>query len=386
VNRRSILVFVGSRANYSSIRSAMVAIAAHPALELKTVVGASALLDRFGRVADLVARDGFRIDATFHMIIEGENPTTMAKSTGLGMIEMATILDNLRPDMVLVVGDRFEIAAVALAAAYMNIPIAHTMGGEVTGTIDESVRHAVTKLAHVHFPANAESADRIVRMGERPEHVFTVGCPRLDLVSEILARDPEVPPDFFAKHRGVGPDLDLRQPFLLVSQHPVTTEFTDARRQIEATLEALASLAMPTVMLWPNADAGSEEIAKGIRTFRERRAPGWLHLFINLPTDVYVRLMNNTACLIGNSSSAIREGALVGVPAVNVGTRQQSRQRAGNVIDVDHDAVAIADAIRRQLAHGRYAPAPVYGDGHAGTRIAQVLADVRVDVQKRLVY
>ena len=383
--KRKILTFVGSRANYSSIKSAMTAIERHPDLELVTVVGASALLDRFGRVVDLVSRDGFHVHATFHMIIEGENPTTMAKSTGLGMIEMATILDNLRPDFVLIVGDRFEIGSVALASAYMNMPIAHTMGGEVTGTIDESIRHAVTKLAHVHFPANAQSATRIIKMGELPENVFAVGCPRIDLVGEILA-DGERDLNLFETYRGVGPVLDLSHPYLLVSQHPVTTEYDDARRQIEETLWALASLRMPTIMLWPNVDAGSDEIAKGIRTFRERYAPEWLHVFINLPTDVYVRLMNRTACMVGNSSSAIREGAFIGLPAVNVGTRQQCRERGRNVIDVPHDREAIVNAVRTQMANGKYPQESIYGDGRAGEQIAHVLSEIKVRIQKRLSY
>ena len=304
---RKILTFVGSRANYSSIKSVMRAIVSTPGLELITVAGASAMLDRFGRVIDLVRRDGFEVHATFHMLIEGENPTTMAKSTGLGLIEMATILDNLRPDFVLVVGDRFEIASVALAAAYMNIPIAHTMGGEITGTIDESVRRAVTKLAHVHFPANAESAERIVRMGEPRDSVFLVGCPRIDLVKEILS-DGELPVDFFAQYRGVGPELDLDQPFLLVEsaschdriqRHPPADRGDVVGRRFTRNADdhALAEFRR-----------GLGRIAKGIRTFRERHAPHWLHLFINLPPDIYIRLMNRTACLVGNSSSAIREG------------------------------------------------------------------------------
>jgi UDP-hydrolysing UDP-N-acetyl-D-glucosamine 2-epimerase len=383
--RRKILTFVGSRANYSSIKSVMTAIVHHPNLELMSVVGASALLDRFGRVVDLIRRDGFEVHAKFHMIIEGEDPTTMAKSTGLGLIEMATILDNLRPDFVLVVGDRFEIASVALAAAYMNIPIAHTMGGEVTGTIDESIRHAVTKLAHIHFPANADAAARILRMGEPEANIFQVGCPRIDLVADVLANG-ELEPNFFKDYRGVGPTLDLSGPFLLASQHPVTTEYGQARHQIEETLWALASLHMPTIMLWPNVDAGSDEVAKGIRTFRERQAPDWLHLFINLPTEVYIRLMARTACLIGNSSSAIREGAFIGVPAVNVGSRQQARQRGSNVVDVPHDRAMIAAAITEQVRHGRFPREGIYGDGCAGQRIADVLSRVEVQIQKRLAY
>lgn len=382
---RKICVFIGSRANYSSIKSAMLAIDAHPDLELYTVVGASGLLDRFGKVIDLIREDGFQIHATFHMIIEGENPTTMAKSTGLGLLEMATILDNLKPDFVLVVGDRFEIMSAAIAAAYMNMPLAHTMGGEVTGTIDESIRHAVTKLAHVHFPANQLAAERIIKMGEPSENVFTVGCPRIDLVADII-KDGRLDIDVFKTFKGVGPTFDLDEPFLLVSQHPVTTEYGMGRQQIEETVFALDDLKMPTIMIWPNVDAGSDDVAKGIRTFREWHNPDWLHLFKNLPVEIYTKLMYKTKCIIGNSSSAIREGAFIGVPAVNIGTRQTSRQRGRNVIDVPNDRNLIKKAIEKQISVGKYPSDPIYGDGKAGKRIADILAKVKVNIQKRLVY
>jgi UDP-hydrolysing UDP-N-acetyl-D-glucosamine 2-epimerase len=172
--KRKVAVVVGSRANYSSIKSAMTAIEGHPDLELKVITAASALLDRFGSVASIIETDGFRLDAKVNMIIEGETPLTMAKSTGLGLLELPTIFDLLKPDIVISVGDRFETLATAIAAAYMNIILAHTMGGEVTGTIDESIRHSVTKLAHLHFPANQDAADRIIRMGEDPESVYVV--------------------------------------------------------------------------------------------------------------------------------------------------------------------------------------------------------------------
>ena len=382
---RKICVFIGSRANYSSIKSAMLAIDAHPDFELYTVVGASALLDRFGKVIDLIREDGFQIHATFHMIIEGENPTTMAKSTGLGVIEMASILDNLKPNFVLVVGDRFEIMSAAIAAAYMNIPLCHTMGGEVTGTIDESIRHAVTKLAHVHFPANQLAAERIIKMGELPENVFTVGCPRIDLVADII-NDGRLDIDVFKTFKGVGATFDLDEPFLLVSQHPVTTEYGMGRQQVEETLVALGELRIPTIMIWPNVDAGSDDVAKGIRTFREWHNPDWLHLFKNLPVEIYTKLMYETKCIIGNSSSAIREGAFIGVPAVNIGTRQTSRQRGRNVIDVPNDRNLIKKAIEKQISVGKYPSDPIYGDGKAGKRIADILAKVNINIQKRLVY
>lgn len=385
---KKICVFCGSRANYSSIKSVMKAVTEHPSLELQVVLGASALLDRFGNIKDLVQKDGFKIDYTFHNIVEGENPVTMAKSTGLGTIEMAMVLDNLKPDYVVIVGDRFEMMAVTIAAAYMNIRVAHTMGGEVTGTIDESIRHAITKFAHVHFPANENSRERIIKMGEDPQYVFNVGCPRTDLVAEELENDSyKELENLFKDYGGVGSgEFDLRQPFLLVSQHPVTTEFGSNRSQIEATLEALDRLKLPTLMLWPNSDAGSDDISKGIRTFRERYKPEWLRVFKNLPTKIYIHLMNTTACLVGNSSSGLREGGFIGTPVVNIGTRQNKRLRTDNVYQADYNADSIETGIRHQLANGKYKSDLLYGDGKAGKKIADVLASVNPPIQKVIQY
>jgi len=382
---RKICVVVGSRANYSSIKSAMSAIQAHPALELQVVVGASALLDRYGSVVDVIARDGFRPMARIHMLIEGETPATMAKSTGLGLLELPTILEQLRPDLVLTVGDRFETMATTLAAAYMNIPLAHTMGGEVSGTIDESIRHAVTKFAHIHFPACQDARDRIIRLGERPEDVFLVGCPRIDLVAEVVARHANgLGPDLFGE--GVGGAFDLSQPFLLLSQHPVTTEYGEGERQITETLLAVHSQGVPTIALWPNADAGAEDVARGIRKFREHNDDSKIHFFKNLAPETYIALLQRCACIVGNSSSAIREGAFLGTPAVNLGSRQARRQRGPNVVDVDHRRDVIADAVRRQMDHGRFPADTTYGDGHAGERIAEVLASCSWRLQKQITY
>jgi UDP-hydrolysing UDP-N-acetyl-D-glucosamine 2-epimerase len=362
----------------------MRAIAANPALELALVVAASAVLDRYGNVVDLIERDGFSPRARIHMLIEGETPTTMAKSTGLGLIELSSVFDQMKPDVVLTVGDRFETMATTLAAAYMNIPIAHTMGGEVSGTIDESIRHAVTKFAHIHFPASSDARDRIIRLGERPEHVHLVGCPRIDLVAEIVSGENGIGGEIFKE--GVGPSFDLDEPFLLISQHPVTTEYGTGEEQIMATLEAAEKVDLPSIALWPNADAGSEDVARGMRKWRERGRATHMHFFKNLPVDTYVRLMRRAACLVGNSSSGIREGAFIGTPVVNVGSRQAGRQRGHNVVDVEPDRGAICAGIERQINHGRYDMDPIYGDGRAGERIAATLVSEKVDVQKRITY
>jgi UDP-hydrolysing UDP-N-acetyl-D-glucosamine 2-epimerase len=383
---KKICTVIGSRANYSSIKSAMQAIKAHPQLELQLVCVASALLDRYGQVVDLIERDGFTVHEKLHILVEGETPATMVKSTGMGLIELSSVFDRLKPDVVVTVGDRFETMATTVAAAYMNIPVAHTMGGEVSGTIDESIRHAVTKFAHIHFPASRRAAERIVRLGEAPESVFRVGCPRVDLVADILRRDSNGM-DERIFDLGVGIAIDLTKPFVIVSQHPVTTEYGEGEKQITATLSAVRRCGLPAICLWPNADAGSDDVARGIRKWRERGLAERVHFFKNLPIDQYVRLMNRTACLIGNSSSGIREGAYIGTPVVNIGSRQAGRERGPNVIDVDHNETAIFDAIAMQVSHSRYEVADTYGDGQAGERIAATLAGLsKIDVQKRITY
>ena len=382
---RKVCVVVGSRANYSSIKSALQAIKGHPDLELQVVACASALLDRYGSAVDVLERDGFAPAARIHMLIEGETPATMAKSTGLGLLELPTAFEALGPDVVLTVGDRFETMATTLAATYMNIVLAHTMGGEISGNIDESIRHAVTKFAHLHFPACTDARERIIRLGERPEDVHLVGCPRIDLVAEVLeARRNGLGPDLFAE--GVGGAFDLSQPFLLLSQHPVTTQYGQGEQQMTTTLAAIEGLGIPTIGLWPNADAGSEDVARSIRKFREHHDDSRIHFFKNLPPAVYIELMRSTACIVGNSSSAIREGAFIGMPAVNLGSRQSGRQRGRNVIDVDHNKTAIAEAVAHQVEHGPYPSEPIYGDGRAGERIADVLSKCSWRLEKRITY
>jgi len=381
--KRKICVVVNSRANYGRIKSVLSEINKHPALELQIIVGASALLYRFGNVKEVIEADGFRINAIVYSIVEGENPTTMAKSTGMAIIELATLFENLQPDIVMTVADRFETIATAISASYKNIPVAHTQGGEITGSIDESVRHAVTKLSHLHFTATEQATQYVIRMGEDPSCVFNTGCPSIDLILDL---EMTLQPDIFTRYKGVGPDLDPEKPYLVVLQHPVTTEYGDGLEQINETLKAIKEIRMQTVWLWPNVDAGSDDISKGLRMFRERERPDYIHFYRNFSVEDYVRLIHNSDCLVGNSSSALREGSFLGVPAVNIGTRQLNREHGNNVLHASYDANDIESAIKKQLDNGRYKRSTLFGDGHTGERIAKILSEVDIKIQKKLFY
>ena len=381
--KRKVLIVVNSRANYGRIKTVMREVKNHPKLELQLIIGASALLHRFGNVLEIIKSDGFEPDATVHSIVEGETPTTMAKSTGMAIMELATLFENLKPDIVLTVADRFETIATAVAASYMNISLAHTQGGEVTGSIDESVRHAVTKFAHIHFPATEKSAENLVRMGEDPETVFLTGCPAMDVVAEL---DLSLPGDIFEKYKGVGPQLNPSEPYIVVLQHPVTTEYGKGFDQINETIRAIEVVNMQTVWLWPNVDAGSDDISKGLRVYREKKNPDFVHFYRNFSVEDYARLIENSECVIGNSSSALREGSFLGVPAVSIGTRQSGREHGDNVIWTDYNSKEIVAAIRKQLDHGKYAASQLYGNGNAGKRIAEHLANADIRIQKKLAY
>lgn len=383
--KRKICIVITARPSYSRIKTALSAIKDHPDLELQLVVAGSALLDRYGNAVQYIENDGFIINEKVFMVLEGENPTSMAKTTGLGVMELANIFYNLQPDVVISVADRYETIATAIAASYQNIPLAHIQGGEVTGNIDEKVRHAVTKLADIHLVASEGAKERVVKMGEDADYVFNTGCPSIDLAHEIL-QNPELDFDPFQKYGGVGSNVDLTKDFLVVMQHPVTTEYLESRKQIAETLEAINELKMPTLLFWPNVDAGADGTSTGIRSFREINNPTHIHFFKNMePTD-FLRILNKSACLIGNSSVGIRECAYLGVPVVNIGSRQHRRERAMNVIDCDYSKAQILEAVKKHIGHGHYQSNHLYGDSKAGEKIATILSNIPLRFHKTISY
>ena len=385
MSKRKICVVVTARPSYSRVKTALEAIRNHPDLELQLIVAGSALLDRYGNAIDIIERDGFEVIEKVYTILEGETPTSMAKTTGLAVMELANVFYNLQPDAVVTIADRFETIATSIAAAYQNIPLVHIQGGEVTGNIDEKVRHANTKLADIHLVASEDARERVIKMGEDPDYVINTGCPSMDLAREVL-ENPVLDFDPIEKYGGVGEIGDWRQGYLVVMQHPVTTEYADSRAHVEATLRAVDRLNIPTFWFWPNVDAGADGTSRGIRAYRELYHPQNIRFFKNMEPGDFLKLLKNSRCLIGNSSVGIRECSLLGVPVVNIGTRQHGRRRGENVIDCDYDPGAIEEAVKNHLKHGHYESEFIYGDGKAGEKIAEVLAEIGLKFHKTITY
>jgi len=384
MSKRKICVVVTARPSYSRIKSALLAIQEHPDLELLLVVAASALLGRYGTAVKYIEKDGFQIASKVYNVLEGGSLAAQAKTTGLGIIELTNVFENLQPDAVVTVADRFETMSTAIAASYLNIPLVHVQGGEVTGNIDEKVRHAITKLSDIHLVASKKASERVIRMGEYPDKVFHTGCPSIDLARQIENATLDFDP--YEKYGGVGKRYDYKQGYLVVMQHPVTTEYDKSREQATLTLEVIQELGIPTFWFWPNVDAGSDGTSNAIRSYRENKKIDHIHFFKNMePTD-FLKVLLGSKCLIGNSSVGIRECAYLGVPVVNIGTRQNGRERGVNVIDVDYSKKELGAAIQKQLNHTRFDKDLTYGNGEAGRRIAQLLSEVELTFSKRINY
>lgn len=377
--KRKICFIITSKIHYGRSKMVLQELQNHPDVDLQIIVGASAILPNYGDILGLMEKDGFTYNAKITMTFEGGTPVAMAKTAGIGITEFATAFENLRPDIVVVRGDRYEVLSAAIAASYMNIPVAHIEGGDVSGTIDESVRHAITKLAHIHFATNEESKQRIIRMGEHPDYVFQVGSPELEFVAQngfTIGND-------LVNYLGVGDPIDLSQPYVMVMQHPVTSEVGDNRKNIEETLFAVYESKIPAIVFWPNVDAGTDEVSKAIRVFREKYNPENMRFIKFIPAEEFTALLRGAAALVGNSSAGIKEASFMGVPVVNIGTRQQGRLRSESVVDVPYEREAIREAILKQVAHGKYPPSLQYYKDGTSKEIVKILSTIELYTQKR---
>lgn len=380
--KRKVCVVLVDRANYGRMKPVMQAIRQRPALELQVLATGTMVLERFDQPVRVVREDGFHVDGEIYIELEGSTPTTMAKSIGFGLVEFASEFHRLKPDVVVLIGDRYEALAAAIAAAYMNITLVHVQGGEVSGSIDESARHAITKFAHFHFPSTQRAADYVVRMGERPDTVLGTGCPSSDIARSLSRQlTPEV-----VNARGSGIELDVTKPFLLLIFHSTTTEYGREKREMQVLLSALDSLKIQTLLLWPNIDAGSDHISKVIRVYRTQGNVGWIRTLTNLTPENYLRVLASAACAVGNSSSFVRDASYFGTPVVLVGNRQNGRETDEHVIRVPVEMDKIVATVKKQLDHGRYGPSTLYGDGRVSARIAEAIEKLTPYRQKQLAF
>lgn len=380
-----VCVVIASRANYGRAKSVMQALQDNPGVNLQIIVGASTLLDRFGRAVDVIKADGFKPNRCIHYVVEGESLVTQAKTTGLGIVEISSAFAQLKPHIVMTIADRFETMATAISAVYMNIPLVHIQGGEVSGNIDDRVRHGITKMADYHFVCTEQSKQRVLKMGEEPERVFNFGCPAMDILAK---NDLSISNEEMLAYTGVGRDeIDWEKDYLLMIQHPVTTSYGQGRTQITTTLQALEKFKYyQKVVLWPNIDAGSDQVSKGIRVFREQGKAKNFRFFKNFSPEVFAKVLNNARCCVGNSSSFLREGSFLGVPTVLLGDRQSSREHGENIVFSSHKKTDIIEQLQHQLEHGRFPPSRIFGQGDAGQQIADTIMRLDLTKTKQMAY
>lgn len=378
---RSICFPITSRIHYARQKNLLEKLRKNPKLNLQIIVGGSVLLDKYGeRFLPAIQKSGLRIDDVLFNVVDGGSHIAMAKTAGLTALEFANSLHKLNPDIVLIRGDRFEQLAIAMVAAYLNKTIVHIEGGDVSGTIDEHVRHAITKLSHVHLVTNEDSRRRVIQMGENPKLVFNVGSPEVEFASLVdLKRDGRV-----VNKTGAGPLIDVKKPFLMVLQHPVTTEKNN-RQNTGNLLKAVDALNVPAIWFWPNSDAGTNEVAKAIRVYREQGLlkNNKIRFVTDLLPEDFIGLLRRASVLVGNSSSGIKEASYFGVPVVNIGTRQDGRLRGSNVLDVGYKQNEIELAIKKQLKRGYYPSSNIYYKSNTSDKIVKILSRVRLYSQKK---
>jgi UDP-N-acetylglucosamine 2-epimerase (non-hydrolysing)/GDP/UDP-N,N'-diacetylbacillosamine 2-epimerase (hydrolysing) len=366
---RKICFVTGSRADFGLIIWPMRAVRETPGLELQLIATGMHLSPEFGYTLNNIADEGFTVDETVETLLSSDSGVGVSKSVGLGVIGFADAFARLKPDLVVVLGDRYEMFAAAQTAMYMRLPMAHLFGGDVTeGAIDESIRHAITKMSHLHFATNATSAQRLVQLGEDPSRVFTIGSPGIDSIKRLKLMDRE------AIGREVGMPLGARN--VLATFHPVTVEADSSVSELVELFAALSALDLEVRLFFTlaNADAEGRALNEKIKAYVATR-PHAIAV-ASLGQLRYISLMNQADVVVGNSSSGIYEAPSVNTPTVNIGDRQKGRQRAASVFQAEPDRRSITAAIAQAIARGRQPTINPYGDGDASRRFAEILAAV----------
>jgi UDP-hydrolysing UDP-N-acetyl-D-glucosamine 2-epimerase len=382
---KKIALVITSRASYARIKSFLIEANKNKKIKLFIILNSSSVLEKFGDITNVLKRDKLKIYHRSFTSLEGVSLTNQIKTTALNMIDLSVLFERINPDLVITIADRFETLATAITAAYLNIPLGHIQGGEVTGSIDEKVRHSITKLADIHFVSTKKSKNNLIKMGEDRKKVFLTGCPSIDLIKNI--GDLKLDYNPIIKYRGIGSEIDFKKKYIIVMQHPVTTNYKSSALQIEETIKAIKEINMQTIWMWPNIDVGSDIISKKLRLLRERNKTLKIHFFKNFSPEDFIKLCFNSQILIGNSSVGIRECSYLGVNVINIGDRQQNRERGNNVIDVDYNSAQIVKAANIFLSKNKKnLKSKLYGSGSAGKKILNIINKEKLTYSKVLSY
>lgn len=381
--KRKICVVTGSRADYGILYSVMKTIERSSGFKLYIIATCMHLMKEFGYTVKEIEKDGFHIYEKINISYREDSGEAIAGSIGKAVSKFSRAFYRLSPDIVVILGDRGEMLAASIAANYLNIPVAHIHGGEVSGHVDGLLRHAITKLSHIHFPATKKSADRIMNLGEESWRIFKAGAPALDRIKKARLPDKN---KLFKKYNLAG-----NEHLIILVQHPVSSQVKDAGRQIKITLEALKTLKIQTLLIYPNADGGSRKMIEVIKKYESL---SFIRSFKSIPHEDYLGLLKFASLLVGNSSSALIEAPSFGLPAINIGIRQEGREHGRNIINIGHDKRLIIKAVKKAIYNRRFKASVkrfknLYGDGRACERIAKVLSRIKLDkrlLEKRITY
>lgn len=371
-----IICVVSARASYARFREALILINALEHVDLGVVLSASASTPRFGDLRAQLERDGLTLAASVQCLVEG-GQNTMSLTTGLATIELSSVFDRVQPDLVIVIADRFETLAASIAASYGNISLIHVQGGEITGNIDERVRHANSKLADFHLVSSVKSKSRLINMGEQPDSIYVTGCPSIDIAKQVEDVAPKKLEELINKV-GSGDHFSLSNKYIVCQIHPETESLTEISKMFDDALSSILSVPKHLIIMWPNADAGNSVITKSLQKFRNNTDLKGITFLKNLRAEYFLKLLSLSELIVGNSSVGIRECSFMGVPSVNIGMRQNGRDRGTNVIDVTWDKDEIISAIK-EIGENRSKyidSSEIYGDGMASIKIQSAIEDI----------
>lgn len=374
---KDLLTVLSARASYSRVRSVLIALKNSPSVRSHVVLIASAASSKYGKLESFLRSDEIQINWKIESQADAALESSMVRTTANSMLGISDYILNNNINGVLVIADRHETIAGAIASSYLNLTTFHLLGGELSGNIDNKVRFANSYLSDYHFVATSDSKTRLVQRGISPTAIFNTGCPSLDFVPNAIKSNLNLIANELG---GVGFGISelFKQQYVVVLQHAETTSELSPRLQIKVTIEAIEKLGMPTLWIWPNSDSGSDDIIREITKARETGLLKLVHFERSIEPELFLTVLKSAKCVIGNSSVAIRECSLLGTPSVNIGQRQNNRERSNNVIDSEYITDSVYNAILVQLKHGPYTPSNLYGDGKSGERIAALICKLMI--------